>query len=99
MDIRLEAKRALVTGGNSGMGAAIALALAGARAKVAINYVTHPETAEELLRAIKQNYGEAISIEADVSDAAAVEDMFQQIDAAWGGLDILITQALTATVP
>ena len=46
MNISLEDKRALVTGGNSGLGAAIALALADAGAKVAINYVTHPEAAE-----------------------------------------------------
>jgi glucose 1-dehydrogenase len=93
MDIRLEGKRALVTGGNSGIGAAIALALAEAGAKVAINYVTDSKAAEELLRAIKQKNGEGISIQADVSDAAAVEGMFQQTDAAWSGLDILINNA------
>src|SRR3954469_7176060 len=93
MNIRLEGKRALVTGGNSGIGAAIALALAGAGAKVAINYLTHPEAAEELQRTIQQKQGKAILMHADVSDAAAVEDMFQQIDAAWGGLDILINNA------
>ena len=93
MNIRLEGKRALVTGGNSGIGTAIALALAETGAKVAINYLTHPEAAEELLRTIKQKHGEAISIQADVSNAAAVEDMFQQIDAAWGGLEILINNA------
>jgi NAD(P)-dependent dehydrogenase (short-subunit alcohol dehydrogenase family) len=93
MNIRLDGKRALVTGGNSGIGAAIALVLADAGAKVAINYVAHPEATEGLIHAIKQKHGEAISIQADVSDPKAVENMFAQFDAAWGGIDILINNA------
>jgi glucose 1-dehydrogenase len=89
----LKVKRALVTGGNSGIGAAIALGLAGAGAKVVINYVAHPETADKLVRAIQQKHGEAISIQADVSDSSVVAEMFRQIDAAWGGIDILINNA------
>ena len=46
MNITLEGKRALVTGGNSGIGAAIVLARADAGAKVAINFVGHPKAAE-----------------------------------------------------
>src|SRR5271170_5581458 len=93
MNIRLDGKRALVTGGNSGIGAAIALALADAGARVAINYVAHPEATEGLIQTIKQKRGEAISIQADVSDPKAVENMFRQFDAAWGGIDILINNA------
>lgn len=93
MNIRLDGKRALVTGGNSGIGAAIALALADAGARVAINYVAHPEATEALIQTIKQKRGEAISIQADVSDPKAVENMFRQVDAAWGGIDILINNA------
>jgi NAD(P)-dependent dehydrogenase (short-subunit alcohol dehydrogenase family) len=93
MNVRLDGKRALVTGGNSGIGAAIALGLADAGAKVAINYVTHPEAADELVRAITTKGGEAIAAQADVADPAAVAAMFRQLDAAWGGIDILINNA------
>jgi NAD(P)-dependent dehydrogenase (short-subunit alcohol dehydrogenase family) len=93
MNITLDGKRALVTGANSGLGAAIAQSLAGSGAKVAINYVTHPETAEGLVQAIRQGRGQAIAIQADVSDSKAVADLFRQLDAAWGGIDILINNA------
>ena len=93
MNISLEGKRALVTGGNSGIGAAIALALADSGAKVAINYVGHPKAADALVQTIKQKRGEAISIQADVSDPKAVQSLFQQMDQAWNGIDILINNA------
>ena len=86
-------KRALVTGGNSGIGAAIGLALAEASAKVAINYVGPPKAADTLVKTIKQKSGEAIAIQADVSNPKAVEKMFRQMDATWGGIDILINNA------
>jgi len=93
MNVRLEGKRALVTGANSGIGAAIALGLADAGAKVAINYVTHPEAADKLVQTIKKKHGEAIAIQADVSDPKAVGILFRQIDKAWSGIDILINNA------
>lgn len=93
MNIRLDQKRALVTGGNSGIGEAIVLALADSGAKVAINYVSHPEAAEALVKRIGDQKGEAIALQADVSDPAAVTQMFESIDKAWGGIDILINNA------
>ena len=93
MNIRLDGKRALVTGANSGIGEAIARGLADAGAKVGINYVAHRDAAEGLVRTITQNHGEAIAIQADVSDPHAVSEMFGQIDAAWGGIDVLINNA------
>ncbi|MGD0674417.1 MAG: glucose 1-dehydrogenase [Polyangiaceae bacterium] len=93
MNITLDGKRALVTGANSGLGAAITQSLAGAGAKVAINYVTHPETAEALMGAVRQARGQAMAIQADVSESNAVADLFRQLDAAWGGVDIVINNA------
>jgi NAD(P)-dependent dehydrogenase (short-subunit alcohol dehydrogenase family) len=93
MKIQLDDKRALVTGGNSGIGAAVVEALAEAGAKVAINYVTHPEAAQALVQRIRATGGEALAIEADVANANAVAGMFSQVDEAWGGIDILVNSA------
>ncbi len=93
MNIRLDQKRAVVTGGNSGLGEAIALGLASAGVKVAINYVTHPEATESLVHRIRDQHGEAIALQADISDPEAVAQMFGRIDEVWGGIDILINNA------
>lgn len=93
MQITLDGRRALVTGGNTGIGAAVVKALAAAGARVAINYVAHPELAKEIASGIRAGGGEALTVAADVSDAAAVAAMFAQVDKAWGGLDILVNNA------
>jgi NAD(P)-dependent dehydrogenase (short-subunit alcohol dehydrogenase family) len=93
MQIDLKDKRVLVTGGNSGLGAAMVRAFGAAGAKVAVNYVTHPEEAEALVEALRKDGGEAIAIAADVSDAAAVEAMFATLDKTWGGIDVLVNNA------
>lgn len=93
MNITLDGARALVTGGNSGIGAAIVTALAEAGAKVAVNYVVHPEAAAALVNRVRAQHGEAVSIQADISDPVAVTAMFAQMDAAWGGIDILVNSA------
>lgn len=54
MNLELDGKRALVTGGNSGIGKAMALAFADAAAHVAINYVTRPEEAERVAEAVRR---------------------------------------------
>jgi glucose 1-dehydrogenase len=54
MQIDLHSKRVLVTGGNSGLGAAMVQAFGTAGAKVAINYIVHPEEAEALPAELKQ---------------------------------------------
>jgi NAD(P)-dependent dehydrogenase (short-subunit alcohol dehydrogenase family) len=78
MDIRLNQKRAFVTG-----------------ARVAVNHVTRPEAAQSLVHRIKDQRGEAIALQADVSDPTAIAQMFGRIDEVWGGIDILINNAGT----
>jgi glucose 1-dehydrogenase len=93
MNIRLDGKRALVTGGNSGIGEAVVLSLIEAGAKVAINYHGKSDSADALVKKIQDQKGEAIALQADVADPQAVAQMFAAIDKAWGGLDLLINNA------
>ncbi len=93
MKIDLKGKRALVTGGSSGIGHAIALALAAAGADVAINYINHQRAADAVVRSLKKRRGKGIAIQADISDPGAVAAMFKKIDEEWGGIDILINNA------
>jgi NAD(P)-dependent dehydrogenase (short-subunit alcohol dehydrogenase family) len=90
VELNLKGKRVLVTGGNSGLGAAMARAFAGEGARVAINYVAGADEAERMAAALG---ADAFAVEADVSDAAAVEAMFARLDSAWGGIDVLVNNA------
>jgi len=62
---------------------------------VAVNHVTRPEAAQSLVHRIKDQRGEAIALQADVSDPTAIAQMFGRIDEVWGGIDILINNAGT----
>ncbi len=89
----LAKQRALVTGANSGIGAAVAEALAAAGAKVVVNYVRGPEAADEVVNRIRETGGEAIAIQADVSKEDEVKAMFHQMFDAYGTIDILVNNA------
>jgi NAD(P)-dependent dehydrogenase (short-subunit alcohol dehydrogenase family) len=93
MRIDLSGKRVLVTGGNSGLGAAIVRAFGAAGARVAINYIAAPEDAEALAEDLRKDGGDAITVEADVSSPESVAKMFAAVDEAWGGVDVLINNA------
>jgi len=93
MDLKLTGKRVLVTGGNSGLGAAIVRAFAAEHARVAINYVVHPEVTDQLTAEIKASAADVIGVQGDISKVSDVAAMFQKLDSAWGGIDILINNA------
>ena len=89
----LKGQTALVTGGNTGIGRAIALALGWAGANVIINYVTAPEEAERAVDEIRQFGRRAMFVRADVSNEAEVQAMFAQVVSEFGTLDILVSNA------
>ncbi len=93
MEIELNGKRALVTGANSGIGRAIALALGAAGAAVAVNYVERPEAAEEVAGRIREGGSRALTLRADVSEPGQVAGMFERLDQEWGGVDLLVNNA------
>jgi glucose 1-dehydrogenase len=89
----LQGKVAIVTGGNTGIGKAVVLALAAEGAKVVIDYVFNPEATEELTKQIAALGEQAVGVEADVSK---VEDLQRLVDTAvstYGRLDILVNNA------
>jgi glucose 1-dehydrogenase len=89
----LSGQRALVTGADSGIGAAVARALAAAGAAVGVNYRGEPDDAERLVREIEEREGEAIALQADVSREKDVAAMFERFVGEFGRLDILVANA------
>lgn len=90
---QLKSKRALVTGGSRGIGAAIVGRLARDGADVALTYVSRPEEAEATAKAARTLGVKAVAIRADSADAAAVAAAVEQAAADLGGLDILVNNA------
>ncbi|MBQ1918603.1 3-oxoacyl-[acyl-carrier-protein] reductase [Schwartzia succinivorans] len=89
----LDGKCALVTGASRGIGRAIAVKLASEGAKVALNYAGNAAAAEEVKKEIEAAGGQAITVQADVSDPASVEAMIQTVVDAFGQIDILVNNA------
>jgi glucose 1-dehydrogenase len=89
----LQGKVAIVTGGNSGIGRAIALGLARAGANLAIDYVAHPEATEALEREIAALGDTAIGVEADVSSVHELQALIDATVAKFGRVDIMVNNA------
>jgi len=89
----LKNQKALVTGANSGIGEGTAKAMAAAGAAVVVNYVVNPDSANQVVADIKAAGGEAMAIQADVSNEEQVQAMFKQMIAAYGTIDILVNNA------
>jgi glucose 1-dehydrogenase len=100
----LQGKTAIVTGGASGIGQAIAIRLAQEGVDVAVNYVGPPEGAQATRATIEAGVdacmcgirdagGRAMLVEADVSDEESVARMFKEVEAELGGIDLLVNNA------
>ena len=85
---------AVITGASRGIGAATASVLAGQGFRVVVNYRSSAEEADEVVRAITAAGGEAMAIRADVTDADQVDAMVREIERRWGGVDVLVHNAL-----
>ena len=97
--ILLNNRNVLVTGGSRGIGSSICRVMASCGANVIVNYHQHRESADLLVRELKEKYGvKAFSIQADVADQQAVTNMFAFIDNEVGAIDILVNNAGCETI-
>src|SRR5215208_8325155 len=83
----------VVTGASRGLGRAIAQELADGGAKVVVNYSRSQEPAEELVEQISQSGGEAIAVQADVSDAEQAQKLVDQAIERFNRIDVLVNNA------
>jgi len=94
MDFNLKHKTALVTGGNSGLGAAVCRVLAGEGADLVMNYLFNPEDAESLAAELRQQYGvKVVPVKGDITSAADIENNLRTAVEQTGRFDILVNCA------
>jgi NAD(P)-dependent dehydrogenase (short-subunit alcohol dehydrogenase family) len=90
---KLDGKVALVTGGDSGIGRAVAVAFAKEGAKVAIAYLNESEDAAETERLVRREERDFLGLRGDITEVAFCRDAVRQTVARLGGLDILVNNA------
>ncbi|OCS87637.1 3-oxoacyl-[acyl-carrier-protein] reductase [Caryophanon tenue] len=90
---KLQGQVAIVTGASRGIGEAIALELAAQGAKIVVNYSGSTEKAQQVVSTIQANGGEAIAVQASVSQTDAVDALVKQTIEAFGRVDILVNNA------
>ena len=92
MELKLQGKTALVTGAGQGVGRRIAMELAGEGCRVIVNDL-FLDRAEDVAREIRESGQDALALQADICDPAAVSAMFVQARKALGPIDILVNNA------
>lgn len=93
MDLGLDGKNAIVTGGSLGIGTSVALTLAREGCNVAINYRRHDTEAKAVVGEIEKMGRKGLAIKADVSSYDDAQKMVQQVVSEFGGLDIMVCNA------
>jgi glucose 1-dehydrogenase len=89
----LEGKSVVVTGGNSGIGKAIVLAMAAEGAQVVIDYVAHEDATDSLVAEVERAGGRAVGVEADITKADDLHRMMATAVERFGRLDVLVNNA------
>lgn len=90
---RLAGKSAIITGGDSGIGRAVAIAYAREGANVVISYLNEDDDAKDTAQYVEQAGQRALLVKGDVSDAAHCRDIVQQAADEFGRIDILVSNA------
>ncbi|EDK72521.1 short-chain dehydrogenase/reductase SDR [candidate division TM7 genomosp. GTL1] len=90
---KLKEKVALITGGDSGIGRAVAIAFAKEGAEVAISYLEEHKDAEETKRLIKEEGKDCLAIPGDITDPSFCNELIRRVVEAFGRLDILVNNA------
>ncbi|WP_017661427.1 3-oxoacyl-[acyl-carrier-protein] reductase [Baaleninema simplex] len=90
---QLKDKVAVVTGGSRGIGKATALALAAEGANVVVNYASSSTAADDVVKTIQEMGGEAVAVQADVSNAEQVDALVKATTEKWGKIDVWVNNA------
>ncbi|WP_184694210.1 SDR family oxidoreductase [Rhizobium leguminosarum] len=90
---RLKGKRAIITGGDSGIGRAVAIAYAREGADIVISYLDEDEDADETKRLVEEAGGKAVLVSGDIQDPALCRRIVETAVEELGGIDILVNNA------
>ncbi len=93
MSLLLEGKRAFITGGTRGIGAALCEVFAREGADVAFNYNSRDDLAESIIEKIKAHGRRALSFKVSVTDRVGLKKLTRELTEAWGGVDVLVNNA------
>jgi glucose 1-dehydrogenase len=92
--MNLKGRNALVTGASRGIGKGCAIEMGRAGANVAINYYSHADEAEAVAEEIRGFGGKAVTLQGDVSSQSRVEEMIAETAAAFGSIDLFVSNAV-----